>query len=126
MNVTLTPYWTRYLEEMVEFQGFETPEDALRHVLRTYQAQQFVRELREEARRTEDPAYVASLPVWTDHSMDDLVAKALSGERSSQRRPTPWHLLPPESLEFEIPSPEEVDRLIAEESVPYRTDSHDD
>jgi hypothetical protein len=126
MNVMLTPYWTRYLEEMVEFEGFETPEEALRHVLQTYQRQKFVRELREEARRTEDPAYVASLPEWTENSMDELLAKILSGTGQKERRPTPWHLFPPESLEFEIPSPEDRERLIAEEPASYRTDARGD
>ncbi|MGN6033496.1 MAG: hypothetical protein ACTHQE_17725 [Thermomicrobiales bacterium] len=123
MDVTLTPYWTRYLEEMVEFEGFKNPEEALRHVLRTYQQQKFVRELREEARRTEDPAYVASLPEWTEHSVEDLVTKILSGETRSKPGPTPWHLLPPESLEFEISLFEEPERQIAENPAPYRTGS---
>ncbi|MGC4106863.1 MAG: hypothetical protein QM753_11000 [Thermomicrobiales bacterium] len=126
MNVTLTPYWTRYIEEMVEFEGFETPDEALRHVLLSYQRQKFVNELRAEARRIEDPAYVASLPELNAHSIEELVRKIISGERRVERRPTPWHLYPPESLDFEMPSLEELERMIAEDPIVYRTDAPDD
>lgn len=98
MQITLSLYWTRYLEEMVEFEGFTSPNDALRHILTAYQESRIVQGIRDEARRTEDTTYVEQLPAWNERTMDDLVARAVVRVRadntSSIRRPPPWHLLP--------------------------------
>jgi len=125
MNVSLTPYWERYVREKVESGRYNNASEVIREALRKMEFVEDVKEFRAFAKEAMDPANRDKLIEWTDTSMDEIVAKVLAGD--VPKGPRRKYLYPPEEFNPEDPfgfGEAEV-REVAEEEGTYTTTSAD-
>jgi len=125
MNVSLTPYWERYVREKVESGRYNNASEVIREALRKMEFVEDVKEFRAFAKEAMDPANRDKLIEWTDTSMDEIVAKVLAGD--VPKGPRRKYLYPPEEFNPEDPFGfgESEEREVAEEEGTYTTTAAD-
>lgn len=127
MNVSLTPYWERYVREKVESGRYNNASEVIREALRKMEFVEDVKEFRAFAMEAMDPANRDKLIEMEPDHVLKLAERVIAGARLSTR-PTPKYLLPPEGEEFGEWDPaweEEVSpaHSIAEDGEDYDVDA---
>jgi putative addiction module CopG family antidote len=119
MNVNLTPYWEKYIQEKIASGRYNNASEVVREALRMQEQQELYLETRAFLAEADDPANRHLMQKsGPNHAVDTL--RRLIAEGASERHPTPRYLLPPDD-ESETED-ENGHRFVAEDRAVYRAD----
>lgn len=131
MNVMLTPYWDRFVQEHIESGDYADVSAVVHEALRMLQYKERVLAFRAYAKEALDPANADKLIDAGPGFAEERMQRILAGER--RPGPTPWYLLPPQDEtadpgtwfpeEDEFDDEPELRRRIAESGAPHDSDA---
>lgn len=130
MNVTLTPYWERFIQEHIESGEYADTRAVMLEALRMLEYKERVLAFRAYAEETLDPANADDLIDAGPGFAEERMQRILAGDRPTG--PAPWYLLPPENddNESDVWLPEHdlddepgVGRKVAEPRPSYDSDA---
>ncbi|HEU0164059.1 MAG TPA: type II toxin-antitoxin system ParD family antitoxin [Thermomicrobiales bacterium] len=123
MNVNLTPYWEKYIQEKIASGRYNNASEVIREALRNMEYVEEVKEFRAYAKDALAPEHRDQRVKAGPNFMADIVERVRSGERATGSLPR--YLTPPEGVEeaLDLDEDDEAVMRVAEAGGQYRADS---